>query len=87
MVWEAVFMLLVLKIPVLYLSIVVWAAIRAEPSLPEEPGDAVPVGGAIPPQPARPPRARARSRRPGAGGGSRRPSRTRPAAVRAEAKR
>ena len=30
-VWEAVFMLVVLKIPVIYISTVVWYAIRAEP--------------------------------------------------------
>ena len=30
-VWEAIFMLLVLKIPVIYLSVVVWYAVRAEP--------------------------------------------------------
>jgi hypothetical protein len=33
--WEAIFMLLVLKIPVVYLAAVVWWAIRAEP----DPGD------------------------------------------------
>jgi hypothetical protein len=33
-VWEAVFMLVVLKIPVVYLGGVVWWAVRAEP-LPE----------------------------------------------------
>jgi hypothetical protein len=30
-VWEAVFMLLVLKIPMIYLGAVVWWAVRAEP--------------------------------------------------------
>ena len=30
-VWEAIFMLVVLKIPVVYLGLVVWWAIRAEP--------------------------------------------------------
>jgi hypothetical protein len=30
-VWEAIFMLLVLKIPLVYLAVVVWWAIRAEP--------------------------------------------------------
>jgi hypothetical protein len=30
-VWEIVFMLLILKIPVVYLSVVVWWAVRAEP--------------------------------------------------------
>ncbi|MBA2642884.1 MAG: hypothetical protein H0U82_08160 [Actinobacteria bacterium] len=29
--WEGIFMLLVLKIPVVYLALVVWWAIRAEP--------------------------------------------------------
>lgn len=32
MAWEIVFMLLVLKIPIVYLCIVVWWAIKAEPS-------------------------------------------------------
>jgi hypothetical protein len=31
MVWEAVFLLVVLKIPIVYLCAVVWWAIRAEP--------------------------------------------------------
>lgn len=43
MVWEAVFMLLVLKIPVVYLCVVVWWAIRSEPT-PDEPAVLVPVG-------------------------------------------
>ncbi|HET9437453.1 MAG TPA: hypothetical protein VFO64_04570 [Gaiellaceae bacterium] len=30
--WEAVFMLVVLKIPVIYLAAVVWWAVRAEPT-------------------------------------------------------
>jgi hypothetical protein len=30
-VWELLFMLLILKIPVVYLALVVWYAIRAEP--------------------------------------------------------
>ena len=34
MVWEAVFLLVVLKLPIVYLCLVVWWAIRAEP-LPE----------------------------------------------------
>jgi hypothetical protein len=29
--WEGIFMLLVLKIPMVYLAVVVWWAIRAEP--------------------------------------------------------
>jgi hypothetical protein len=32
--WELVFMMLILKIPIIYLGLVVWYAIRAEP----EPG-------------------------------------------------
>ncbi len=31
MVWEAVFLLLVLKIPVIYVAFVVWWALRADP--------------------------------------------------------
>jgi hypothetical protein len=31
MVWEAVFLLVVLKIPIVYLCVVVWWAIKAEP--------------------------------------------------------
>ena len=34
-VWEAIFMLVILKIPMVYLAAVVWWAIRAEP----RPGD------------------------------------------------
>jgi hypothetical protein len=30
-VWEAIFLLLILKIPLVYLCVVVWYAIRAEP--------------------------------------------------------
>ncbi len=36
MVWEIIFMLLILKIPVVYLCVVVWYAIREQPQ-PEEP--------------------------------------------------
>jgi len=42
MVWEAVFMLVLLKIPVVYLSLVVWWAIRAEPR-DEQPVAVAPV--------------------------------------------
>ena len=35
MVWELLFMLVILKIPIVYLCVVVWWAIRAEPR-PEE---------------------------------------------------
>ena len=36
-VWEAIFLLLILKIPVVYLCWVVWYAVRAEPKPPLEP--------------------------------------------------
>jgi hypothetical protein len=32
--WEAIFMLVVLKIPMVYLAAVVWWAVRAEPEVP-----------------------------------------------------
>jgi hypothetical protein len=35
MVWETVFLLVILKIPLVYLCLVVWWAIRAEPAPPE----------------------------------------------------
>jgi hypothetical protein len=38
--WEAVFMLVVLKIPMVYLAVVVWWAIRAEP-IPGDDGEPV----------------------------------------------
>jgi hypothetical protein len=38
--WEGIFMLVVLKIPLVYLGIVVWWAIRAEPT-PDDGPDAV----------------------------------------------
>jgi hypothetical protein len=41
-VWEVVFMLVLLKIPLVYLCMVVWWAIRAEPR-EEQPVIAVPV--------------------------------------------
>lgn len=42
-VWEAIFMLLVLKIPVVYLFAVVLWAVRAEPEAPSADGDEVGV--------------------------------------------
>jgi hypothetical protein len=35
MVWEIVFMLVILKIPMVYLCVVVWWAIKAEPVPPD----------------------------------------------------
>lgn len=52
MVWEAVFLLLVLKIPVVYLCLVVWWAIRSEPR-PEAPAALVPVEDTPPHVPLR----------------------------------
>jgi hypothetical protein len=49
MVWEAVFMLLILKIPIIYLGWVVYWAIKAEPH-PEE-GAVLPVAGEPDPRP------------------------------------
>jgi hypothetical protein len=81
MVWEAVFMLVVLKIPIVYLCAVVWWAIRAEPR-PEEPAALVPAPADTPPgrSPQRRPERRSRRRGP-----TRRPpnGRSRARAVRA----
>jgi hypothetical protein len=37
--WELIFMLLILKIPMVYLGLVIWYAIRAEPELGVEPDE------------------------------------------------
>ena len=37
--WELIFMLLILKIPLVYLGFVVWYAIRAEPEHGVDPSD------------------------------------------------
>lgn len=82
MVWEAIFLLVVLKIPIVYLCAVVWIAIRAEPR-PEEP--AALVGARVPelPQlPLTPTVGRSRRRRPSVGP-SRRPGGGRVAPARA----
>jgi hypothetical protein len=85
MVWEAVFMLVLLKIPIVYLCMVVWWAIRAEPR-DEQPAARVPVSD-TPPEPSgwtRPPRSGRRT-------GPDRPTRgrvaQRPAGTRAEVRR
>jgi hypothetical protein len=77
-VWEAVFLLLVLKIPIVYLCLVVWWAIRAEP----QPGEADGVVARV--EPTDPPSCdwrRRLARRPALGRGprgglTRRPART-----------
>lgn len=85
MVWEAIFLLVVLKIPVVYLGIVVWWAIRAEPR-PEE-GAALPLDL----DPVRPGpcdwRERLRERRGRPRTGPRAPGVRRPAAARAMMRR
>jgi hypothetical protein len=54
MVWEVVFLLLVLKIPIVYMCLVVWWAIRAEPR-DEQPASLVPVSDTpSPPPPSAP---------------------------------
>jgi hypothetical protein len=37
--WELIFMLLILKIPIVYLGLVVWYAIRAEPEAGIDPSE------------------------------------------------
>jgi hypothetical protein len=64
-VWEAVFFLLVLKIPVIYLGIVVWWALRGQ-SDPGEPTAVALVADTPPDDPALRRRPR-RSRRPAGG--------------------
>jgi hypothetical protein len=54
MVWEVVFLMLVLKIPIVYMCLVVWWAIRAEPH-EEQPASLVPVSDTpSPPPPSAP---------------------------------
>ena len=89
MVWEAIFLLLILKIPVVYLGCVVWWAIRAEPT-PPPPLEGAPI--TTPPAPDPRPawlfmRRALHPRRPNRPHGSpqRTPPRTSPAFARAEA--
>jgi hypothetical protein len=63
MTWELVWMLLILKIPIIYLGLVVWWAVRAEPA-PLEPA-LLPVVAEIDPKPGWQPRTRLH--RPGRG--------------------
>lgn len=82
MVWEIVFFLVLLKIPVVYLCLVVWWAIRAQP-LPAEPAVVVPIPD-TPTPPGRPP---SRRHRPGPARTASRGSAPRSAGVRLEARR
>jgi hypothetical protein len=51
--WELIFMMLVLKLPILYLIGVVWWAVRSSPD-PFEPAELVPVVSDSPHDPADP---------------------------------
>jgi hypothetical protein len=86
MAWELVFMLLILKIPLVYLCAVVWYAVRAEPDPDEPPAEPTGVREPLTPAPRWSPRRRSREAlgrrlplRP-----SRRPSCARPTVARAE---
>jgi hypothetical protein len=63
-VWEFVFMMVILKIPIVYLGLVVYWAVKAEPKPPEPALLPVEAGGPEPRSPWRP-RLRARRPRPG----------------------
>jgi hypothetical protein len=47
-VWELIFMMLILKIPIAYLCFVVYWAVKAEPKPPESGGTDPPTDGADP---------------------------------------
>jgi hypothetical protein len=64
--WELIFMMLILKIPVFYLCAVVWWAIKAEP----RPLEGAPLPASLGPQPGCDWRDRARGLRPVPGGGN-----------------
>jgi hypothetical protein len=77
-IWELVFMLVILKIPVVYLCWVVWWAVRAEPQPLEGAGRLAPLGPRSPDCDWRRQRAASRRRgprRPRGGGHVRRPGR------------
>jgi hypothetical protein len=78
-VWEIVFLMVILKIPIAYLCWIVWWAIKAEPKPPEGAALLVPAGS--PDSGPANPRRRPRRRRPGPGGG---PARTYARTARAE---
>jgi hypothetical protein len=63
MAWEIIFMLVILKIPIVYIAVVIWWAVKAEP----EPGGLAGVTAVSDtPAPGTPPRGRKpRGRRPG----------------------
>ena len=67
--WELIWLMVIMKIPVVYLCWVVYWAIKSEP-LPEQPAPMLAVDDGLDPSPWRP---RVRPRRPGPHG---RPART-----------
>lgn len=85
--WELVFMLVILKIPVVYMCLVVWWAIRAEPQPLEGAGRLVPLQPRAPDCDWRRQRAQLRRRvpRPRGGGHAGRPERVLHARGRVEA--
>jgi hypothetical protein len=72
-VWEAAFFLLLLKIPVVFVGVVVWRAIKATPIDPGE-TDSVRVAPPVPDTPVAPSRRRRGPHRPAAGPRRRPPS-------------
>jgi len=65
-VWELIFLMVILKIPIVYLCWVVWWAVKSKP-IPEEPAALQPVP--VPPRPWDDPRRRRRRRPPRPHGG------------------
>jgi hypothetical protein len=88
-VWEAIFLLVILKIPIAYLCWVVWYAIKAEPKPPCEPAlrSAPPELDLDPRAGWRPRFARPRQPAPGPHGAPRRTYARRAAFARAETRR
>jgi len=84
MVWEAIFLLVILKIPIAYLCYVVWYAIKAEPKPPPEPARVTAALGLDPPDGWRPRSRRPRSPRTGPHGAPPRTYARRAAFARAE---
>jgi hypothetical protein len=83
-VWEVIFLLVILKIPIIYLCCVVWYAIKAEPKPPPEPTLRVAALDLDPPDGWRPRLSTPRSPRRGPHGAPRRTYARRAAFARAE---
>jgi len=80
MAWEIIFMLVILKIPIVYIAVVIWGAIKSEPDPGELAGVTVVSDTPAPRSPRR--ARRPRGRRPGRPHTSGRGSGTTPAAQR-----